>query len=76
MPTAPEPVARVAVEADVRRGRVYQRAIWPRLRCRVQANGDGTVTVTVPSLSTLAWTGPSEAVAIQLALCALDEFGP
>ena len=69
-----DPVARVAVEADVRRGPVIERQISVRLRCCVQRNGDGTYTVTVPRLSTQAWTGTSEAVALQLARFALDEF--
>ena len=53
---------------------VFERQISVRLRCRVQRNEDGTYTVTVPRLSTQAWTGTSEAVAVQLARCALDEF--
>lgn len=72
--TALAPMALVAVDADGRRGPVIDRQISVRLRCRVQRNGDGTYTVTVPSLSTQAWTGTSEAVAVQLARFALDEF--
>ena len=67
-------VARGPVAADSLRGPVTERAISVRLRCRVQRNGDGTVTVTVPRLSSQAWTGPSEGVAVKLARGALDEF--
>jgi hypothetical protein len=63
-----DPVARVAVEADVRRGPVRDDRISVQLRCLVQRNGDGSVTVTVPRLSTKAWTGQTEAEARMMAL--------
>ena len=68
---APAPVARVAVEADVRRSPVREDRIKVQLRCLVQDNGDGTVTVTVPRLSTQAWTGRTEGEARMMALFAL-----
>lgn len=68
LPTAPEPVERVAVEADVRRGPVMDDRISVQLRCLVQRNGDGTVTVTVPRLGTQAWTWQTEAEARMMAL--------
>ena len=70
-PQPADPVARVAVEADVRRSPVRDDRINVQLRCLVQDNGDGTVTVTVPRLSTQAWTGRTEGEARMMALFAL-----
>jgi hypothetical protein len=69
-----DPVARVAVGADVRRGPVKRGWIDVSVRCLVQANGDGTVTISVPRLSHDAWTGQTEAEARMKAHRALDDF--
>ena len=58
-------------EPFVSRGPVKDDRISVQLRCLVQRNGDGTVTVTVPRLSTRAWTGQTEAEARMMALLAL-----
>ena len=69
--------ARLAFEPLVRRGPVTHGRIDVRVRCFVQRNGDGTVTVSVPRLSYDAWTGKTEAEARMLALLALDDpWGP
>jgi hypothetical protein len=65
---ADEPVARGAVEADDVRGPVRYDRINIQIRCLVQRNGDRSVTVTVPRLSTKAWTGQTEAEARMMAL--------
>jgi len=55
----------------MQRGPVRDDRISVQLRCLVQRNGDGTVTVTVPRLSTQAWTGQTEGEARMMALFAL-----
>jgi hypothetical protein len=65
------PVRGVGAEVRVRRGPVRDDRISVQLRCLVQRNGDGSVTVTVPRLSTQAWTGQTEAEARMMALLAL-----
>ena len=64
----------VGAEADVRRGPVKHGWIDVSVRCLVQANGDGTVTISVPRLSHDAWTGQTEADARMKACRALDDF--
>lgn len=65
--------ARLAFDPRVRRCTVRRGRIGVTVRCLLQDNGDGTVTVSVPRLSHDAWTGTTEAEAKNIALRALDD---
>jgi hypothetical protein len=54
-----DPVARVAVEADVRRGPVLHVPLTISVEALVQDNGNGTWTVAVPSMTRGIETAPS-----------------